>query len=41
MAESDLVQVFMEALPVYGPQLLALAALGCALGLPLPLPMLV
>ena len=41
MAELDLVQVFMELLPVYGPQLLALVALGCALGLPLPMPMLV
>jgi membrane-associated protein len=41
MIQLDLGEVFLEALPLYGPRLLGLVALICALGVPLPMQMLV
>jgi membrane-associated protein len=41
MIPLDLGEVFLEALPLYGPRLLGLVALICALGVPLPMQVLV
>ncbi len=41
MFDLHLVETLMNLLPAAGPQLLAVAALLCALGVPLPMPMLV
>ena len=41
MNELNLAEMLLDVLPVYGPYLLGLVALCCALGLPLPMPVLV